>query len=393
MKIGKTIIAPALIVIRTARKIVCLCAILHISLGISQTIHAMPLNGLISIPSRDFPAKGQIYDEPIISLESSYDFAPEAVDHEGPVKNGEQIETKRVKRYEGFHIIGDFLLQENLLINLGFWDRQIANKRDILDFYTIQAAVQYKLPWKWFDNNYAIRLGWWRNAADALTKSSFTRTDDYKFTSLVLNEPVDNQFQLNFLVSRPLSYGTKVTAFLGVGHSNVDYKSLQGEYADKDDCKFAFDLKQTKGVINQIGRCKSILSRKITMPNTTSIINNVGFNPKDDIKYSSIFLQIGAGAEWKKGLWYTKIGYYFQRFYRDNVDQRVERLGNQSTKNNHSLTAEVCYRFLRPFAVFLRGEYMSSRLLTTAPFIYNSYTADRFSKDGLFFSVGFKLLR
>jgi hypothetical protein len=283
VKIGKTTIAPILIVIRTASKIVCLCAILHISLGISQKIHAMPLNGLISIPSRDFPAKGQIYDEPIISLESSYDFAPEAVDHEGPVKNGEQIETKKVKRYEGFHIIGDFLLQENLLINLGFWDRQIANKRDILDFYTIQAAVQYKLPWKWFDNNYAIRLGWWRNAADALTKSSFTRTD-----------------------------GKKVTAFLGVGYSNVDYKSLQGEYADKDDCKFAFDLKQTKGVINQIGRCKRILSRKITMPNTTSIINNVGFNPKDDIKYSSIFLQIGAGAEWKKGLWYTKIGYYFQ---------------------------------------------------------------------------------
>jgi hypothetical protein len=353
----------------------------------------MPLNGLISIPSRDFPAKGQIYDEPIISLESSYDFAPEAVDHEGPVKNGEQIETKKVKRYEGFHIIGDFLLQENLLINLGFWDRQIANKRDILDFYTIQAAVQYKLPWKWFDNNYAIRLGWWRNAADALTKSSFTRTDDYKFTSLVLNEPVDNQFQLNFLVSRPLSYGKKLTAFIGVGHSNVDYKSLQGEYTDKDDCKFAFELKKTNGFINQIDRCKSIISRKITMPNTASIINNIGFNPKDDIKYSSIFLQIGAGAEWKKGLWYTKIGYYFQRFYRDNIDQRVERLGSQSKKNNHSLTAEVGYRFLKPFVVFLRGEYMSNRFLTTAPFIYNSYTADRFSKDGLFFSVGFKLLR
>jgi hypothetical protein len=366
---------------------------LLIGLGASKAIYAIPLNGLISIPSSTFSAKAQIYDEPALSLELGYDFVLDTADHEGPAKNEGSIDSESVKRYEGFHIVGDFLIQESLLVNLGFWDRHLANKRDLLDFYTVQAAVQYKLPWKWLNNNYAIRFGWWRDATDTLTKSSYTRTGDYKITSLVLNKPVDNQYQLNFLVSRPLSLGKQVTAFLGIGHSNVDYKSLQGEYTDKDDCEFDFKLEKTKGVINQIGRCKNIISRKITMPNATSITNNIGFNPKDDIKYSSIYFQVGAGAEWKKGLWHTKLGYYFQRFYRDGVDQRVEKLGGRSTQNNHSLTAEASYRFSRPFQIFLRGEYVSSRLLTMAPFIYNSYTADRFSKDGLFFSVGLKLLQ
>jgi hypothetical protein len=316
----------------------------------------------------------------------------DTTDHEGPVKNRESIDSKSIKRYEGFHAIGDLLIKETLLINLGFWDRRLANKRDTLSFHTIQAAVQYKLPWNWLDNNYAIRFGWWRNMADELTKSSYTKANDYTITSLALNKAVDDQYQFNFLVTRPLSPGKQVTAFLGIGHSSVDYKSLAGEFTDKDGCDFEFELEKTQGVFNQIEQCNNILSRKITMPNTTSITNNLGFNPRDDIEYSSLFLQFGANAEWKKGYWHTKLGYYFQRFYRNGVDQRVEKLGSQSTKNNHSLTAEVSYRFSRPFSFFIRGEYVTSRLLTIAPFIYNSYTADRFSKDGLFFSVGLRLL-
>jgi hypothetical protein len=316
----------------------------------------------------------------------------DTTDHEGPVKNGEPIDSKSIKRFEGFHIIGDLLIKDSLLINLGFWDRRLANKRDTLSFHTIQAAIQYKLPWKWFNNHYAIRFGWWKDMADVLTKSSFTHTDKYKITSLALNNPVDDQYQFNFLLTRPLGSGKQVTAFLGVGHSSVDYKSVEGKFTDKDDCDFEFELKKTQGVFNQIGQCNNILSRKITMPNSTSITNNLGFNPRDDIEYSSLFLQFGTNAEWKNGAWHTRLGYYFQRFYRNGIDQRVEQLGSQSTKNNHSLTAEVSYRFSRPLSFFFRGEYVTSRLLTMAPFIYNSYTADRFSKDGLFFSVGLRLL-
>ncbi len=362
------------------------------SLGISKSIHASPLDGFLSIPSIDLFGKPQFHNEFTFLLELSNDFVPDAVNYEGPVKSGKHKDAKSVKRYEGFHIIGDFLIQKNLLINLGFWDRQIANKRDISDFYTLQAAVQYKLPWKWLNNNYAIRLGWWRNKADTLTKSSYTHIEDYKITSLLLNKPTDNQYQLNFLVSRQLGYGKQITAYVGAGHSNVDYNSLQGEYTDKDNCDYKFELQQTNGSVNQIGQCNSVLSQETALPNTASIINNIGFDPKDDIKYSSVFLQIGAVAEWNKGLWHTKLGYYFQRFYRDNIDQQIERMGSQSTRNNHTLTAEIRYKFSRLFAVFLRGEYVSSRLLTIAPFTYNSYTADKFSEDGFFLSVGLNIL-
>lgn len=366
--------------------------LLLFGLKFPTTVQAFPLNGLMSIPSSTFKTERPVYDDEILSLELGYDFVLDTTDHEGPPARDAQLNSESIKRFEGFHIVGDFLINDNLLINLGYWNRQLANKRDILDFYTLQASVQYELPWKWFRNSYAIRLGWWRDASDRLTKSSYTRIDDYKITSLELSEPVGNQLQLNLLMSRPVTPGKQITGFIGFGLSDVDYESLTGRFSDENNCEFAFELEKKNGVINQVGRCDNIISRKITMPNPESVENNIGSNPEDDFKYSSTFFQIGVGAEWKKGPWRTRLGYYFQKFYRNGVDQRVSTQGSQSVSSSHSFTAETSYRLIKSLGIFIRGEYVSNRLLTMAPFIYNSYTAERFTKDGLFISMGIKIL-
>ena len=114
--------------IKTTHKIVCINVFLFIALGASHSIYAIPLNGLISIPSRSFTARDSLYDDPALSIEFGYDFVLDTTDHEGSVKNGEPIDSKSIKQYEGFHVIADFLIKESLLINLGFWDRRLANK-------------------------------------------------------------------------------------------------------------------------------------------------------------------------------------------------------------------------------------------------------------------------
>lgn len=371
---------------RTLARIIFLCACC-----IPQhDIYALEGDGLSYIPS--VISDRNNYSTPSrFTLEPAYDFVSDTTDYEGPVANGEAVDSVKISRYEGAHLMGDLRVNDDVMINFGQWKREFANKRDQFSLVSRQAAIQYRLPWSWLGNSYALRLGWWSNQAGELLKSSYTRLEQIKITSLVVEQPVDQQQQLNFMVARDLDATRQLSAFVGIGQSRVNYKRITGTLVDEKDCEYRFELDKTAGRVEQQGRCGNLLSSITIMPNETSITNNLGFNPADDLQYRSLFFQLGVGYSWRTRYWQSRFGYYFQRFDRGRVDQRIKQSSGNNVEDNHSVSADIAYHFNRSVSVFWRGEYVTSRLLTMVPLSYNAYTAERFSEAGLFFTVGLRL--
>ena len=364
--------------------------LLCVGILLSQRLYAMPGNGLIYIPL-SVPKHTANHSRVRFSFEPAYDFVSDSADYEGPVKKGESADSVKISRYEGSHLIGDLQVNHDLLINVGQWRRNFANKRDTFSLMSRQIAFQYRLPWSWLGNTYALRLGGWSDRAEALYKSSYTHLDDFKITSLVVEQPSDQQQQMNFMVARDLGAARQLSAFIGLGRSRVDYQRITGTFVRPDGCEYRFQLEKTSGSVDQQGRCGHLLSNSTVMPNVVSITNNLGFNPEDDLSYRSLFFQWGVGYTWRSHYWQTRLGYYFQKFDRQGLDERIDQSGRDSVESNHSVSAEVTFHLNQSVSFFWQGEYVTSRLLTMVPFSYNPYTAERFSEAGLFFAVGLRL--
>ncbi|MGF1642391.1 MAG: hypothetical protein ACFCUJ_02035 [Thiotrichales bacterium] len=351
--------------------------------------HAMPIGTLLNAKPYEFP--GDPKDHRRFTFEAAYDTVFDNVEHEGPPANGTPIQGESLPRYRGAHALGNLDLGGGVTLTAGLWDRDMANKRDRYQVQSVQAAIQYTLPYQWNGNRMALRFGYWRNDTDQLGKNSFTRIDDYKITSLAIVNPRDENLQFNFISTRELGRGFNASGYLGVGVSQIGYDRIEGVLRDKKNCDYRFDLERNSGVVTQMGRCGAIKSLQIEMPTETSIVSNIGINPREALEYDAVYYQAGIGMGYNTRRWETSVGYEIRQYHRPGIDAQVTRNGDTPYELNHNLTLDVGYGIGRATQLFGRAEYESSRLLSSVPFAYNAFTADRFTQPGLYFSFGLRM--
>ncbi|MGF1545955.1 MAG: hypothetical protein ACFCUG_01345 [Thiotrichales bacterium] len=315
----------------------------------------------------------------------------DTVAYEGPAPDGIASQSENLPRYRGAHVRGTFKPDEAWEFSGGYWNREMANKRDRYEVQSLQAAAQYSLPQLWRGNRLALRLGYWRNDASELSKNSFTRINDYKITSLSVVQPRDENLQLNFILSQPVSKTWNLSAYVGLGSTRVDYERIEGLLRDKKNCNYRFDLEKTSGTVNQLGRCGAVKALVIEMPTEQSVANNIGVNPRDALEYDAVYYQIGLGARYSARRWQTALGYELRQIHRPDIDAMVTESGATPYDLNHSVTLDLAYRVNDSVQLFGRTEYETSRLLSTVPLAYNAFTAERFAQAGVYFSFGLRM--
>ncbi len=229
------------------------------------------------------------------------------------------------------------------------------------------------------------------NRADVFEKNSYTRLNDFKFTSITVREPSDTETQLNLVGTLRVKRRLRASGFAGLGTSEVSFSRLDGRFT-RNDCAYSFAVSHFAGKLDQQGVCGNRVSLTVNMPNATSLENNIGFIPGDDLAYRSIYWQAGLGLEYRTGRWSHRLGYYLQHFERADIDKRARSFGRHPQATNHSLALLTEFALTRNLSATFSAEYVTNRLLNRIPFMYNSYTAGSFDRSGLFFMTGLRVV-
>lgn len=325
------------------------------------------------------------------SIQTGYDFTNDTVSYSPNLTEGGYADPIEAKRYEGGHFLGTAQINSNWIFEGALWKRQVFSMRDQYDITSSSGALQYNLPFSWNGYQFALRTSIWNNFADTLDKNSYTRYQGYLFTSAKVHEPEDLQTQVNFVVSRDFKRRLSASLFTGVGQSKVGFSWLEGEARTNNNCQYRFVLLEGYGQVDQLGQCGNVKKMKIKLPSKEAIVTNIGFDPNEDLQYDSIYWQIGGNILWSNKRWIFSLGYYFQEYDRRRLDARIKQLGHTTHTTNHTAGFDLSYALSKHTTIYFRSEYMSNRLINLVPFAYNSYTAEKFGKDGLLYSGGLKL--
>ncbi len=356
-------------------------AIVLLAIPFSGSLHSMPLDNFLSAH------RGEQQPDRL-EVEISRDFTTDKVDYAPNTTDGGHLSPESKLRYLGQHLGIKLHISPRLSFDGGIWKRQVTSLRDSYGLGSFHGAIQYNFNRKMAETSFAIRLGAWRNSADAFDKNSYTRQGEYLFTSASVGNPNDLQTQINLIGSRKFSSQLLGSLFTGVGFSRIDFDSLSATFRSDKGCDYRFDYQQGSAEINQLGRCGSTTRFRMVLPNQEVIKDELGISPEEELGYTSRYWQLGGSVQWRRAEWQKRLGYLYQKFDRGALDDLIRQQGDQVSTTSHNLQGEVRFHFSRHLGFFFRSEYMSNRLLDMVPFTYNAYTASKFGKSGLLFNSG-----
>lgn len=330
-------------------------------------VHAAPLDALLTVTKPVVPGS--------VKIEAGYDLMNGTVDVFNFRDDHDDFAGTNVGDYHGGHVLAGVAVTPNLWIDGGLWKRKIDYRQDEAKIESWQLAAQYKL----FDAlayrpAVAVRVGAWGNRADSLSKSTPTRFQGVDVSSVNVDSPKDQQYQLDLIATWPVAKSTEVSAFAGVGSSRVRIGDVNGVVV-QGGCSYnvAFGRSVVAGALAR--PCGGVTEASFSAPTSA-----LGVNIYDEAEYKARFAHVGFSAAWQSGAWQLRGGYQFQVQRRDDVDDLIEARGGSASKNNHVLVGEVVYQLTSNVALFGRGQYMQHQFTGEIPFAYNTLTAHRFKE-------------
>lgn len=306
-----------------------------------------------------------------------------------------------IGNYSGFHIRGGLNLTQRLFIEGNLWKRGVKTPYDEGESYSWRGAAQFQMTHTlgWLPA-LALRASSWGSSSESVLKGSETSLMSKITTSSIrVDSPEDHQYQGDIIATWTPTKNTALSLFFGIGQSEVDFNAAYVKLKGLDQgCEYQVTAKSTQDdfgdpitrveldLIDQenSNQC-DLISASVPLPNDLTLPSGLF------IEYDSTFMQLGGNLSWYNETWRTKLGYRFQKWDRDDVDdavlkyQHVEKIGYTT---NHNLTAEVAYRIFENTAVFARGQYMRHQFLGDVPFSYNLYSAHKFKNQYGFVTLG-----
>lgn len=310
-----------------------------------------------------------------MTLELAYDAMNNTLDVLGVRANDPLYANTNVGDYSGAHVRAAYGLTDDLSLDGGYWQRKIAYRQDNETLQSWQAAAQYRV---YGDVNsaaqYALRLSAWGDQAGTLNKSSPTLFAGKTINAVSVASPQDKQFQLDAIGTWQLTKQTEVSAFAGLGSSEVTTGNMTANYTRAAGCNYNLTFTPT-GTSGQLvpGTC----------PPGTAIVITSFTTPLpvvQEFSYRSSYYQLGGMMQWVNQDWRLRGGYQFQSLKRGNVDALVVSRGGVVYNTNHTVLAEVAYKITQNTALFARGQIMSNQFVGEIPFVYNGVTASKFSR-------------
>ena len=85
--------------------------------------------------------------------------------------------------------------------------------------------------------------------------------------------------------------------------------------------------------------------------------------------------------------WLFSANYYYQRYYRSQLDQRINADGARVHSHNHVLSGKADYRLSNGLTLSATAEYQRHAYLDEIPVLYTKLTSDWFNNSAVFFTV------
>ncbi|MEO5376461.1 MAG: hypothetical protein H7832_01550 [Magnetococcus sp. DMHC-6] len=280
-----------------------------------------------------------------------------------------------IGNFSGGHVRAGISLSERIWIDGALWKNGITTPYADEENLTIQGGIQLRLTQNidWLPAM-AIRVSGWKDTGDDVYKGSPTslQLNGYTVTAdtVQITNPSDQQAQLDLIMTWKIGDNIGFSIFGGAGRSKVDFSDLNsasitvnwpdGSYIQLPD----FSLTSTSFLSDEK---KSLL--------------------KSTIAYDASYKQMGTMIQWTGEKWRTRWGYRFMSLDRD-VDEIIAMIGKNIYDTNHTLSAEVGYRFTDSLGIFVRGKVMKNQFVGEVPMSYNAFSSHKFEDPYGIVSIG-----
>ncbi|MBF0341406.1 MAG: hypothetical protein HQL95_10665, partial [Magnetococcales bacterium] len=298
--------------------------------------------------------------------------------------------------YRGAHLRGGLALTRRLWVDGGAWSRKIITPYDSGESTALHGAVQFQAVQSFgVFPSMALRLSGWRDSAPEAIKGSPSSISlggtSVTAQRIRVDQPRDEQFQVDLINTWNLTSNTKLSMFASLGRSSVNFDNIYVSDLSAGGLSTTgqFQLKPyttaegstgisgvcTSGDCRLSGSNTGVLRFAVPPPNGMNVPDGM------NIAYDSTFLQVGGMYGWISPEWRARVGYRFVKWNRD-VDGAVADMGKTVIDTNHFLTGEVGYKPPIPLfehaGFFVRGQGMMNQFVGEIPFSYNAFSAQKF---------------
>ena len=273
--------------------------------------------------------------------------------------------------YAGQHVRLGYALSSKFMLEGGLWRRKISYRADDELIDSWQLAGQYRLLGD-ADSLFhgAVRISAWGNQSSSLVKNTPTLVQGRTLDSFSIDNLRDSQTQVDAIGTWRLSSQTSLSGFIGFGQGSVTTGNLTGAYVASNGCSYSLSLTPSE----TFGK----LTAPCTAPNAV-LAFGTNQSPLSDFSYQSSYVQLGGMWQWQNSQWSLRAGYQYQHLSRDHVDDLIANSGGESFQDNHIVIAEMVRKIGQKTALFVRGQAMSNQFVGEIPFVYNQFTANKFS--------------
>lgn len=266
--------------------------------------------------------------------------------------------------------------------------RRFVTLRDDFEFNASRIGLQYRLAAGVHSSTF-LTFDISSNRSKELRKNSYTTIENSVIKEVSVRRPRDLQWNLGLKKEYQFGAGIRLSMSGLVGRTDSRHSGIEGEIA-QGGCNYGFDFGNSGGEVSQIGQCGSLLEVTRIYPTDSTVESEFNVSPVLDFQNKSDFVGVGAAALKELGSWELGAEFYYQRYFRDSLDERITAAGGQAHRGVYTFTTTATYSFTPNLSITAMAEYHSNRYINQVPVLYTTITSSRFDEDAVFLSLGAK---
>jgi len=263
--------------------------------------------------------------------------------------------------------------------------RQFTSLRDNFEFNAIGAGLRYQFYTGSTGSTY-LMFDFDSNRAGRLNKNSYTTIDNQVIKSVSIDGPSDSQLTLGFQHLKSFGNTANFSVYGHIGKTDTSHDGLSG-LLTRGNCNYSFDFGAAGGTVSQIDTCGNLTALSRIYPDDSTVQQEFGVSPVLDLQNRSTFLRAGASVSKNYNRWILSAEYYYQRYFRERLDDRITQAGGNVYDSNHTFTTSAGFRLNRDLTLTATAEYHQHRYLDVVPVLYTRLTSERFNDNAVFVSL------
>ncbi len=289
--------------------------------------------------------------------------------------------------YQGTYLSGAVRLFDKTWLSGTLGQRSVSSTSDTYNYTNWQVSGLYRF----LEQNgkvpaMALRLSAWGNYASATESTTAVVVPGAKLNTAKITEPADRQWQADWVGTWNLSSASTVSAFIGVGKSQLSYGELTATTAHNG-CNYnvTFYGNDIYGIL-----IRPCMMGGAIVEEFYDSSGEYGVDVAREIAWNSNFAQAGINGTWQHAPWTLQAGYLLHVVNREGVDQILADRSKPFYTKNHNLTLQANYRIRPGWSIFGRAQLTSNLFFNDIPVSYNSSTSERFGSRYSIFSLGLR---